>query len=724
MRRSITLVLMLSLLFALLSIPAGASLEKLIFGDINNDRVVDPADALFVLQDTVDLIALEGDQLIAADVNDDQQINATDALNILQVTVSLISALPVKEGKSMEKIAVDPVGLQKGTIYLIDAESCFVGQDGRDYDLTRLAVCIQGLVNRNFESHGVAVALNLDSTDPFWLDYIQQEGRTYAGMTRVELRSTEEFLDAFELFMKQYGIIIWDPEVPSTSNVASTICGLERCLPVQYSEAEGSLYQILTKERSIPVKMDLVGKFRGAALGQKIAGTNIDSTGSAKNDAYLWAMDEYMDYCNSELLAYTLDGAPSVPTNPLYHWSNASTAALCGIPNHDYFIAKQCFFFDLTSYGMETPNDDPDQPLGTDKSTLHKILQKRYDMAGGAFGTVIGFPPWHVKYTSFCNTEDKTNAMDAPRLEWQFVETTTSFNCGIEADAAHPCWMSNGSLYTNYECVVEPTPNAPAKKVTYDPTVLYYTFPYAGDYDCSPWLKERAKKIWTDKNLGDIPYTFSLNVNLVDRLPMAFDLMYENRTENDYILAAEGMGYVTPSALFEGFTGREQDPYTRTLPSGDQAYLKYGKPYFERFHIEATTRIINGFTPMGTDAMEVYNLLSPLGNFLQNSTAGQYDLQLYKGTPYLRMFGISGNTIAERCESMLDTQMSHLDNFIAFEFSDLGTNFATATGVKQMVEKYEEYVAENNPDVQVQYVDVNTFLDLVRQSGLGVDVTP
>ena len=723
MRKFISVLVMLALLLGAIVVPTTASMEKMLLGDLNSDLDINASDALIALQHSVQLTELTGDSLITGDVNADNRVDSADALLILQYSVKLISIFPVREENSMEKIWVDPVGLEKGNLYVISAKA-LVGSDGRSHDLTRLAVCIQGLVNRNFDTHGVAVALNLDSTDPFWLKYMCQEGRTYAGMNEVRLSTTADVLDTFAPFLKAYGIIEWDPEVPSTANVASTICALERPVPVRYSEEEGTLYQILTKEYNIPVKQSLVGKFRNAALGQKIADTNIDSSGSAKCDAYLWAIENYLPYCNIELLAYTVDGAPAVPTNPLYTWPDATSANTCGLPNQDYFISKQCFFFDLTSYGLEAPSDDPGQPLGADKETLHKLLKKRYDLAGGTFGTVIGFPPWHIKYTTHCNTANAQYALDPPRLEWQFVETTTSYNCGIEADAAHPCWMSNGSLYTNYECVVEPTPNAPAKNISFDSNVFYYTLPYAGDYDCSPWLKARAREVWSDSAHGEIPYTFSFNVNLADRIPMIMDFMYENRTDNDYIIAAEGMTYINQSALVQGFVGKEADPITRTLPTGIDQYLKYAKPYFERFHIDVTTRIINGFTALEPAAMDAIGPLTPSGNFLQNSTAGAYDLQVYQGTPYLRMLGISGDTDAARCESMFQTQMRQMFsngyNFCAFEFCNPGTNYTTPSGIKHMVETYDQYIKENHPDCTVQYVDVNTFLALVRQSGQGV----
>ena len=58
-------------------------------GDVNNDGHINSSDARLVLQHTVELISLEGDELIAADVTEDGVINSNDARKILQMTVEL-----------------------------------------------------------------------------------------------------------------------------------------------------------------------------------------------------------------------------------------------------------------------------------------------------------------------------------------------------------------------------------------------------------------------------------------------------------------------------------------------------------------------------------------------------------------------------------------------------------------------------------------------------------
>ncbi len=627
---------------------------------------------------------------------------------------------------------VDPIGFKKGELYIIEAEECFKDHKGKAHDFTRLTVSIQGLVNRNFKAHGTAVALNHDDTDEFWLDYITQDGRTYEKMKRVPIKTQRQMLDLFAPFLKRYGIAVWDPGVPATANVAATACGLENYVPVVYSDQENSLYKILTGEYGVPVKLNLAGLFEGGKIGEKIAGTELLSTGSPKCDAYIWAMDKYFDRCNPEFLAYTLDGASSVEGNPVSLLPDAPRAKLSGIPNHDYFIHRQCFFFDLTSYGLEAPNDEPNQPVGADAATLIKLFERRYELAGGGFGQVLGFPPWHLKYTDHVGDFD----LAPPRLEWHFVELCSSYNCGIEADAAHPCWMSNGSLYTNYERKFEPKGNAKAKDVAYDPDTNYYAICYGGDFDCSPWMKKRVPEVWRDKNLGCLPITYNYGINLIERIPMAFDFVYEHQTENDYFTAGEGVGYVIYNALYKGFEGREANPdyaktctlfkraeydavVHRTLPDGDEQYYDYAKRYYDMLKIDISGMLLCAFSPMNTKSMQLLNRLSPKGAFLQNSTAGPYDLQFFEGVPYFRLIRVHSNTMQERIEWLKNQFTERNTQFLPLGFYDMGVNYATPTGVKEFVEAFNQYIAKADPGKKYKLVDVETFLRLVKEHGAG-----
>ena len=60
-------------------------------GDVNADGVINSADALLILRNTVGLIEFNEDEKNAANVNKDGIINSLDALIVLQITTGISS---------------------------------------------------------------------------------------------------------------------------------------------------------------------------------------------------------------------------------------------------------------------------------------------------------------------------------------------------------------------------------------------------------------------------------------------------------------------------------------------------------------------------------------------------------------------------------------------------------------------------------------------------------
>ena len=60
-------------------------------GDVNADGVINSADALLILRNTVGLIEFNEDEKNAANVNTDGIINSLDALIVLQITTGISS---------------------------------------------------------------------------------------------------------------------------------------------------------------------------------------------------------------------------------------------------------------------------------------------------------------------------------------------------------------------------------------------------------------------------------------------------------------------------------------------------------------------------------------------------------------------------------------------------------------------------------------------------------
>lgn len=595
---------------------------------------------------------------------------------------------------------VSTSGLTPKTIYRV-THRVFEGMENLyEKDAARLICSLQGLINRDYETNGnILVYVINDHLDDFWLDYIIGEGKSFHHLALKDLNSFEEFLEIFREVICSCGMILWDENVPATANVAATVCGLEGYLPVKYDENDDSLYNQL-KKAGVPEKQSLVGLFGKDG--------SIDmGSGSAKCDAYLWAMDKYFDRCSSRYIAYVLDGASCSRTSPCYNPQSPSNVFSNCIYNHDYYIARRCFFFDLTCYDKEAPIDDPNQRLGTDRETFIKILRRRYDRANGEIGQLLGFPPWWMKYTK----DSGTGGVIATVLEWDCVCLGSAFNLAKEADAAHPCSMPNASAYCNYKShVKEYRWPRPKERLKFDKNTKYFTI-YGGDYDSAAWLRNHVCNFFSHENArGSLPINWAFNPNLSERAPMVFDYVYENMTDNDFFVAGDsGAGYVIPYGLTAECDYRENPPAIFE-------WAEYSKPYYERFDYDITGFIINGNETVTNEIMAAFNRISPKGSF-HNSL--KRPLTVYNGTPYLHLQNeVSGKP--DRIEASLPLMYEYMSDYMGkFNFSGYRTVCDSPDETKQLVERFIAYAKEHDPRFEYKYVDIHTFFDLVLQSGQG-----
>ena len=97
------------------------------------------------------------------------------------------------------------------------------------YDLYRFAACLQGLLNRERP----VLFLEWQEHDRFWLDWCRAPGNFLE-------KEPVEAVGTFDALFRRYageirerGLILWDPAVPSTCNAAVTVCGCEGLLPVR-----------------------------------------------------------------------------------------------------------------------------------------------------------------------------------------------------------------------------------------------------------------------------------------------------------------------------------------------------------------------------------------------------------------------------------------------------------------------------------------------------------
>ncbi|MCA9450092.1 MAG: hypothetical protein KC931_23420, partial [Candidatus Omnitrophica bacterium] len=163
----------------------------------------------------------------------------------------------------------------------------FSGTDA--YDAAKAVGALQGIVNRDgprlyvlYLPNRMAIERGFPVEEPcqdlYWLKWLREEGRFLADH---EIRESTDVWKVFEWFKKDLeGIVVWDNEVPSTSNVASTIAGAEVLLPIRGNETAGSFYsQWVDRFPDLPVQVDLRNRFTGVG---RIPETEMESTGSAK----------------------------------------------------------------------------------------------------------------------------------------------------------------------------------------------------------------------------------------------------------------------------------------------------------------------------------------------------------------------------------------------------------------------------------------------------------
>jgi hypothetical protein len=357
------------------------------------------------------------------------------------------------------------------------------------------------------------------------------------------------------------------------------------------------------------VKLSLVDRFDG------------HESGSAKCDAYLWAKGEYLDKgrCSDGLLAYCVDAFSQTPKEPGFTYPDLDNAVLT---NQDYYVARKAFFFDLSPWADEAPNDDPGQPLGADRATFEAILKSLATQNGGTkMATVSGFTPWNQKYTDHGNAGGKHGGVPT---EWEHAALVSSYNAVMDADALGQSGLANASAYQHYPLKAHYTQTPPPPRPLEAKT---YVLVYMGDYDSAAWLSRNIPHVWDDPARGTIPMAWAFNPNLSERVPHVFDHVFATKTEQDWFIGGDsGAGYLNPNLL----TG---DRLGSGLPDGLDLWVKHNQTYYSRFDYSITGFVINGFHgDMPLKVQEAYAKFSPRGVGMQLGFAQP----LVEGTPFLR----------------------------------------------------------------------------------------
>ncbi|MDD3310420.1 MAG: GxGYxYP family putative glycoside hydrolase, partial [Dysgonamonadaceae bacterium] len=256
---------------------------------------------------------------------------------------------------------------------------------------------LQGVVNRDkprlYINYVVNSGIEIDS---YWWNMYRQPGKWLHGRDTLVYNDIVQVIDAYKSEIN--GVVLYDPLVASTSNVASAVAGIENLIAIRFDKDPNSLYsRVVLNGPKLNVKVSLVNNDGSSIFTGKgnIPGTNRKSTGSIKNDPYIWFIEKYMktNKCSGEFGAYYID--QKWRENPKATVVNHHT-----LTNHDFFVSKKAFFFDLSPWGDEPATDDRSQDAGTDLATLKEFLSEAYRLNHGEKMCYIGgFPSWAFKYT-------------------------------------------------------------------------------------------------------------------------------------------------------------------------------------------------------------------------------------------------------------------------------------------------------------------------------------
>lgn len=640
--------------------------------------------------------------------------------HLLRIGARIISLIVCLGALVCSYKLAEAANMNPSTIYTYDLTSLLsqpvstIQEREHVWDELQFLVSLQAMANRQHPKLYFFAVGDNGSIDHFWFNWMTKPNQWLHDYKVVQLSNFHEVLSKFHGYLK--GLVVWDGNVPATSNVAATISGVKGLAIVRYDPKEGSLFSALTNEASGPrlsVKEWLVNRDGSSMFTGKgdIPGTGIPSTGSAKDDAYIWAGLKYIKTgkCNPTVMGYYPDAFWIKSMSPV-------TLVRTLIVNQDYFMSHKAFFFDLSPWDDETPKDDPSQPVGSDARTLEYILRLAYDQLHGnshekyknladnkqASGMIMvgGFTPWDQKYTDFTGGKHGGVA-----TEWRYAEILSCYNAYMDADAPGINAMANASFYCHYPLAkrypqknlstLTSLKNEGLVQANGDVAPKVYVGIYVGDYDSSAWLYQRIPELWTDKVRGEIPIAWAFNPNLCLRFPVGMAYTRETATPNDTFTTGDsGAGYLNPGYL---------DPPRKwsDLPSGLKDWETHCERFYKRWDLRVTGFVIDGNAPpMDQATLKAYAHFSPGGFVAQKLPAYQ---GLVDGAPYLAMaadLDFSSEKAARFIAQNAPTQ--------APAFRVYRTILWSPSGLKKLYDDLESL----RPDIKI--VDLNTLMLLLK----------
>jgi hypothetical protein len=550
------------------------------------------------------------------------------------------------------------------------------GSGAAKYDTAMALACLQGIVNRESKSK---VYVNSGGGNDKWLKTMQEEGRWLENAAFEKLSGFDALLELFSSYVK--AIVIWDTNVAATVNVATTVAGVEDGLVMS-----GDMYDKYKNKLPGVEVNDLRGKFTG------------ERTGSAKNDAYRWAIEEYLEkgLCSTDLLCHYMDSwNANGPSGRRDGGDDAYVAV------RDWAVYNRAFVIDLSPWNDEAPFDDPNQKVGTDYRTFTMVLQylmdetrdsKPYEMSG-----FFDF----AKYSrTGVNTTSKHDTVPA---EWEYVWVISAYN-GYHNTCIE--WSWNESFHSQYDGVKQLDSNRPEEMLDLEENTTYLCF-FMADYDSTYPLYRFLQDHWADPRRGELPLAWGINPNLLDTYPDIIEYYYETATPNDYFTSdASAAGYFNPS---------------RVPDETWDIMLEHNLKYFKIADITIAPMILDQ-DRLDEQSLEMFSQFAPDGLATiiidQHGKGGsQAPAAMYGDTPTDRLDNSFNSTSVE-------TGVASLNNIVRYGYDrKLGdTKSGSSLSLIRVVWKSPSYICEvveaykaAHPGENVVVVDIYNYFNLLAQ---------
>lgn len=489
-----------------------------------------------------------------------------------------------------------------------------------DFDLNVLATTAQGVINRT--EPRVVVENPISERDEralgteHWLARFTEGDSWLTGCNVEELDDVAELLRRCDGLVR--GLVIFDPTVPASSNVAVTLAGRER---LAVTGPDGFAW---LQERGVNLSAvhDLRGRFAN------------------KREAYDW------------MIANQIKGRSDVTmlSNVLDAFCRAGGGGEDGmeIDGLDYTVANAGVAFDLDPWPDEIPVDDPQQPLGSDQERWHALFTAASKArAGESPLEVTGFPPWKVKYSDHANAGGKRRPHET---EWEAVWRLTPHGAFL-----NPLFAPNMSFHrwAPLPTVMEqpdPGPPPPLENKT-------YVCLHLGDFDGSYGLYRRFPKLWSDARRGELPLNWGINPNLARNYPDIIADAYATRSPNDHFSADAGAaGYVNPNRLLAA-----QEAGTMPVSALD-LWRRFCRHWYRRLGYTLSPMVLDQHHPM-PQVLDAFQEFSPKGvAYLIENRHGEdvarLEHRLWRDMPVARLEDMS---YAKSDEEMADWMLRYAE---------------------------------------------------------------